>query len=244
MLSLSRCKVAKLQAGIKPTALCLAIDKENSIEFSLDFLYYLHGLCTTFPCLSCDLLCDVMWCDAVTSCHVIMTMWHLWHNTFLYSLLYSESKIKEKEKKRNINNNLAILPSYDTTSLLSFLIPRNFLQLVVWVHYVAHFIIIIFCSFPNFWIFSLNFFFLCNCFYFSFSWLLFFPLSPIPFQPSPIFLIIPFIWLSEQFSCCKSPWQFSSSKCSFFAFLSCYIFHILSIYKVLEENQYNIKVIN
>ena len=33
---------------------------------------------------------------------------------------------KEKKKKRNINNNLAVLPSYDTTPLLSFLIPRNF----------------------------------------------------------------------------------------------------------------------
>jgi len=33
-------KKAKLQAGIKPIALCSAIDKENSIEFPLDFLYY------------------------------------------------------------------------------------------------------------------------------------------------------------------------------------------------------------
>jgi len=37
------CKEAKLQAGIKPTALCSAIDKENSIEFPLDFLYYLYN---------------------------------------------------------------------------------------------------------------------------------------------------------------------------------------------------------
>jgi len=36
-------KKAKLQAGIKPTALCLAIDKENSIEFLLDFLHYLYN---------------------------------------------------------------------------------------------------------------------------------------------------------------------------------------------------------
>jgi len=35
------CKKVKLQAGIKPTALCLVIDKENSIEFLLDFLHYL-----------------------------------------------------------------------------------------------------------------------------------------------------------------------------------------------------------
>jgi len=31
------CQRAKLCAGIKPTALCSALDKENSIEFPLDF---------------------------------------------------------------------------------------------------------------------------------------------------------------------------------------------------------------
>jgi len=36
------CKKTKLQARIKPTALCLAIDKENSIEFLLDSVYYLY----------------------------------------------------------------------------------------------------------------------------------------------------------------------------------------------------------
>jgi len=34
------CKKAKLQAGIKPTALCSAIDKENSIESPLDYTIY------------------------------------------------------------------------------------------------------------------------------------------------------------------------------------------------------------
>ena len=52
------CQVAKVQAGIKPTALCSVIDKENSIEFSLDFsillIQLLHGLCTIFPHLSCN----------------------------------------------------------------------------------------------------------------------------------------------------------------------------------------------
>jgi len=36
-------KKAKLQARIKPTTLCSAINKENSIEFSLDFLHYLYN---------------------------------------------------------------------------------------------------------------------------------------------------------------------------------------------------------
>jgi len=46
------CKKAKLQARIKPTALCLAIDKENSIEFPLDFLHYLYNyymVCALLP---------------------------------------------------------------------------------------------------------------------------------------------------------------------------------------------------
>jgi len=62
--NLKKCKVAKLQARIKPTALCSAIDKENSIEFPLDFsillIQLLHGLCSTFPHLSCDLSCDII----------------------------------------------------------------------------------------------------------------------------------------------------------------------------------------
>jgi len=69
MLS-TKCKVAKLQARIKPTALCSAIDKENSIEFLLDFLHYLynyymvcallfHTYHVTHHVMSCD-------CDTVT----------------------------------------------------------------------------------------------------------------------------------------------------------------------------------
>ena len=198
------------------------------IRFSIPLIQLLYGLCTSFPCLSCD----IMWCDAVTSCCVTVTMWHLWHNTFLHFLLCSKSKIKEKEKKININinNNLAVLPSHDTTFLLSFLVLRNFLQLIAWVYYVAYLVIIIFYSLFNSWIFFLDFFFLYNCFHLFFSWLLFFSLSPIPFQPSPIFLVVSFIWPSEQFSCHKSPWQFSFSKHSFLTFLSCYVFHVSSIF--------------
>ena len=55
-----------------------------------------------------------MWRNTVTSCHMTVTMWHLWCDTFLHSLLCSKSKIKEKEKKRNININLAVLPSHDS----------------------------------------------------------------------------------------------------------------------------------
>jgi len=57
-------RLANSKARIKPTALLSAFDKENSIEFPLDFstllIQLLHGLCTSFPCLSCDLSCDMM----------------------------------------------------------------------------------------------------------------------------------------------------------------------------------------
>jgi len=36
-------KVTKLQARIKPTALCSVIDKENLIEFPLDLLHYIYN---------------------------------------------------------------------------------------------------------------------------------------------------------------------------------------------------------
>jgi len=41
--SLYLCKKAKLQARIKPTTLCLVIDKENSIESPLDLLHYIYN---------------------------------------------------------------------------------------------------------------------------------------------------------------------------------------------------------
>jgi len=47
-----KCKEAKLQAGIKPTALYLAFDKENLIEFLLDFLHYLYNYYIVYVLLS------------------------------------------------------------------------------------------------------------------------------------------------------------------------------------------------
>ena len=52
-------KKAKLQAGIKPTALCSAIDKENLIEFLLDFLYYLYNYYMVYALLSHVYICDM-----------------------------------------------------------------------------------------------------------------------------------------------------------------------------------------
>jgi len=54
--------------------------------------------------------CDVMLWHPIFF-HVTVTMWHLWYDTFLY-FLYNKSKRKRK-RKGNINNDLAILLSYD-----------------------------------------------------------------------------------------------------------------------------------
>ena len=76
----NHCKKAKLQAGIKPTALCSAIDKENSIEPSLDFPYYLYNyymVCALFS--HAYHVTHVMWCCNFLSCdcdYVTLVTWH------------------------------------------------------------------------------------------------------------------------------------------------------------------------
>ena len=49
---LAMCQKAKLRAEIKPTALCLAIDKENFIESLLDSVHYLYNRSNPNPVLS------------------------------------------------------------------------------------------------------------------------------------------------------------------------------------------------
>jgi len=109
-------RLANSKAGIKPTAPLSAFDKENLIEFPLDSLYYLynyymvcallsHTYHVTYHVIPCDIMLwlPVMWLWLCNTC-----------DTFPHFLLCSKSKIKEKKKKRNINNNLAVLPSHDT----------------------------------------------------------------------------------------------------------------------------------
>ena len=54
-----------------------------------------------------------MWCDTVTFCHVTVTVWHLWHDTFLYFFLCSKSK-----RKVNINNDFSCFVKSWHNSLL------------------------------------------------------------------------------------------------------------------------------
>jgi len=43
------CQAAQLQARIRPTALCSVIDKENLIEFLLDFIHYIYTFANPNP---------------------------------------------------------------------------------------------------------------------------------------------------------------------------------------------------
>jgi len=76
----SSVRIANSWAGIKPTAPLLAFDKENSMEFLLDFLYYLYNyymVCVLSSHIhhvtSHVTLCDIMWYDPVISYHVTVT---------------------------------------------------------------------------------------------------------------------------------------------------------------------------
>jgi len=133
------CKEAKLQAGIKPTALRSAIDKENSMEFSLiplpTYTLCYCGYALTLPwssCYSshvthydCDPWCDHLWPSITLLWHCDKVMW-LFPVLQLVVVSPIRRKRKRKEKKRNINNDLAVLPSHDTG--IQFIIPYNLLR--------------------------------------------------------------------------------------------------------------------
>jgi len=93
-------RLANSKAGIKPTAPLSVFDKENSIEFLLDSLYYLYNY--YMVCVVLSHAYHVTSCD-VTLWLPVMWLWlcdTLWHDTFPHFLLCSKSKIKEKKRKR------------------------------------------------------------------------------------------------------------------------------------------------
>jgi len=96
------------------------------MEFPLNFLQLLHSLCTIFPQFPCDLVM----CHHLTMTHspvtlVTLSYMILSRTPSLCSKSRKEKKRKEKKEKEKINNDLAVLPSHDTTPLLSFLVLRN-----------------------------------------------------------------------------------------------------------------------
>jgi len=102
-------------------SLCSAFDKENSMEFSLISLLLIHfyycGYALALPwssCYSCHVThcdCDMTW-PSVTIHHTIVT---LWQSHMILS--HTPSCSYKSNKKRNINNDLAVLPSHNNLAL-------------------------------------------------------------------------------------------------------------------------------
>ena len=83
------CKKAKLQARIKPTALCSVINKENSTEFPLDSLHYLYMKSNPNPSFYPTLPYESL------SSHVSI-------NKKIKEKKNNNQKLKEMKMKRNI----------------------------------------------------------------------------------------------------------------------------------------------
>ena len=110
-------------------SLCSEFDKENSMEFSLNSLLLIH-----FTTMAMHLLSHgphvtlVMWHtvtvtgDVTTRDHPSHHLWHcdkvMWYFSTLHLIVVSPIR-KEKKKKRNIDNDLVILPSHDTIGKMS-----------------------------------------------------------------------------------------------------------------------------
>jgi len=121
---LSASKVRWLE--LSQLSLCSEFDKENSMEFSLislpTYTFYYCGYALILPwssCYSshvtpcdCDLWCDHMWPSVTPLWHCDKVMWYF---PTLHLVVVSP---KKKKKKRNIDNDLAILPSHDKVALL------------------------------------------------------------------------------------------------------------------------------
>ena len=97
---------------------CSEFDKENLMEFSLNSLLLIYFTTVAMHLLSQGHTVTVTW-PPVTS---ITPLWYCDKVTWYFSVLYLVviSPIR-KEKKRNINNNLAVLPSHDKEPLDSYL---------------------------------------------------------------------------------------------------------------------------
>jgi len=107
--------------GIKPTVSLFRVWQRELdgvlAHFSTTYTLYYYGYALTLPWSSCYSRhvthCDSdMWHDHLWPS--IIPLWHCdkvtWYFPMLHLIVVNK---KRKEKKRNINNNLANLPSYD-----------------------------------------------------------------------------------------------------------------------------------
>ena len=103
-------------------SLCSEFDKENSMEFSLNSLLLIHFTTVAMHLLShSPHVTLVMWhtVTVTVTWHLwlsVTPLWHcdkvMWYFPMLHLVVVSPIR-KEKKRKRNINNDLAVLPSHD-----------------------------------------------------------------------------------------------------------------------------------
>ena len=113
--------VTQLLSWNKANYSLLAFDKENSIEFLLDF-YTIYTitmwLCSLTPMVSMLLinwlLCHILWLWHIT----LIVTWHSVTVTWYLPTLHPSNKEKKRKRKEILNNNLAILPSHNKSVLL------------------------------------------------------------------------------------------------------------------------------
>ena len=67
-----------------------------SIRFFILLIQLLHGLCTVFPHLSCD----IMWCDIVTSYFMWLWLCDTCDMTLSYTPFYVVSPREKRKKKK------------------------------------------------------------------------------------------------------------------------------------------------
>ena len=94
-------------------SLCSEFDKENSMEFLLNSLLLIHFTTVAMRLLSHGPHATLVMWHTVTIRHTIVTLWQSHMILFCTPSSSCKSNKKRKEKKRNINNNLAVLPSHD-----------------------------------------------------------------------------------------------------------------------------------
>jgi len=92
------------------------------VHFSTTYTFYYYGYVLTLLWSSCyfshvthcDCDCDHMW-------HLSHQLWHCDKVTWYFPTLHLVVVRKEKKRKRNINNDLAVLPSHDIEEAVTVL---------------------------------------------------------------------------------------------------------------------------
>ena len=123
--------VSKVQwLELSQLSLCSEFDKENSMEFLLNSLLLIHFTTVAMCLLSHGPhVTLVMWHTVTVTCDVtsITPLWHCDKVTWYFPVLHLV--VVSPIRKKNINNDLAILPSHDKEYFCSFYALKYFIRI-------------------------------------------------------------------------------------------------------------------